>query len=62
MKLLEKSATRFIVKSKTINATGIEIMAELRTKDATTSFVNRMNDIAGVENTTLVSYNGDYMA
>lgn len=62
MKLLEKSVTRFVVKSKTINATGIEIMAELRTKDATTSFVNRMNDIAGVENTTLVSYNGDYMA
>lgn len=62
MKLLEQSVTRFVVKSKTINATGIEIMAELRTKDATTSFVNRMNDISGVGNTTLVSYNGDYMA
>ncbi len=62
LQVVEQSVQRYVVKSKTINGTGIEIMAELRTKDATTSFVNRINDISGIENTTLVSYNGDYMS
>lgn len=60
--LLEKSVERYIVKSKTVSKNGIELTAELRTKDATTSFVNRINDIANVENATLVSYNGEYMS
>lgn len=62
LNLLEKSVEHFIVKSKTVNDTGIELTAELRTKDAAASFVNRLNDIAGVDNATLVSYNGEYMA
>ena len=60
--LLDKSVEHYIVKSKTINALGMEITCELRTKDATTSFVNRIHDIEGVENATLVSYNGEYMS
>ena len=60
--LLDKSVVHYIVKSKTINALGIEMTCELRTKDATTSFVNRIHDIEGVENATLVSYNGEYMS
>ncbi len=36
--------------------------AELRTKDATTDFVNQIQNIMGVENATLVSYNGEYMS
>lgn len=60
--LLDKSVEHYIVKSKTINALGIEMTCELRTKDATTSFVNRIHDIEGVENATLVSYNGEYMS
>ncbi len=60
--LLEKSVERFVIKSKTVNAAGIELTAELRTKDATTAFVNRINDISGIENATLVSYNGEYMS
>ncbi len=62
LNLLEKSVEHYIVKSKTVNAAGIELTTELRTKDATTSFINRLNDIAGVENATLVSYNGEYMS
>ncbi|NBI86282.1 DUF4956 domain-containing protein [Lachnospiraceae bacterium] len=62
MKLAEKSADRLMVKSKTVNAAGIEMTIELRTKDATTAFVNRIHEIDGVEDATLVSYNGEYMS
>ena len=62
MKLAEKSADRLMVKSKTVNAAGIELTIELRTKDATTAFVNRIHEIDGVEDATLVSYNGEYMS
>lgn len=60
--LLEKSVQRYAVKSKTVNANGIELTAEIRTKDATTTFVNRITDLQGVDNATLVSYNGEYMS
>ena len=53
---------RFMVKSKTVNGAGIEVTAEVRLKDAGTSFVNRLNDIEGVNEVTLVSYNGEYMS
>lgn len=53
--------SKYVVKSKTINASGIEITAEVRTKDGETSFVNRISEIDGISNVTLVSYNGEYM-
>ncbi|MDO4281821.1 MAG: DUF4956 domain-containing protein [Peptococcaceae bacterium] len=62
LSVLDKSVSQYIVKSKTINAAGIELTAELRTKDATTAFVNRIHEIDGVENATLVSYNGEYVS
>jgi len=62
LSVLDKSVERYIIKAKTINASGIELTCELRTKDATTSFVNRIHDIPGIANATLVSYNGEYMS
>lgn len=62
LNILEKSVEHYIIKSKTINISGIELTCELRTKDATTTFVNRIHDIADVESATLVSYNGEYMS
>ena len=62
LNLTEKAVERFVVKSKTVNAAGIEVTAEVRLKDAGTSFVNRLNDIEGVNEVTLVSYNGEYMS
>lgn len=59
--IMDKSVEHYIVKSKTINQAGIEMTCELRTKDATTSFVNRIHETEGVQNATLVSYNGEYM-
>ncbi len=62
LQLLENAVERYVVKAKTVNAGGIELTAEIRMKDAGTSFVNRMNEIPDMENTTLVSYNGEYMS
>ncbi len=62
LELLRANTAHYIVKSKTIAADGIELTAELRTKDASTAFVNAIAVLEGVENATLVSYNGEYMA
>ena len=60
--ILAKAVEYYTVKSKTVNAAGIEFTAELRTKDAETAFVNRITELEGVGNATLVSYNGEYMS
>ena len=62
LKLVEQSVSRCAIKTKTVSASGIELTAEIRMKDATTTFVNKINSISGVESATLVSYNGDYMS
>jgi uncharacterized membrane protein YhiD involved in acid resistance len=62
MDLVKKSVSKYIIKSKTVNASGIELTAEIRVKDAAASFVNRVNEIAGVEGATLVTFNGEYMS
>ena len=59
--ILAKVVEYYTVKSKTVNAAGIEFTAELRTKNAETAFVNRITELEGVGNATLVSYNGEYM-
>ncbi|MBR5337876.1 MAG: DUF4956 domain-containing protein [Lachnospiraceae bacterium] len=59
---IAKSVEKYIIKSKTVNASGIELTAEIRVKDAATSFVNRINEIGGVSGATLVTYNGEYMS
>ncbi len=61
LSLLEQCTQRYVVKSKTVSRAGIELTAELRTKDAGTAFVNRISELQGVKNATLVSYNGEYM-
>ena len=60
--ILEQSVEHFVVKSKTVNSSGIELTAELRTKNAATAFVNQIQSVSGVNNATLVSYNGEYMS
>lgn len=60
--LVKASSSRFVIKSKTVNAAGIELTAEVRVREAETAFVNRVNDLPDVMNASLVSYNGDYMA
>ena len=62
LSLMKEAVKKHAVNSKTVNAQGIEFTAEIRMKDGETAFVNRLNEIAGVENATLVSYNGEYMS
>lgn len=60
--ILGKETEHYIIKSKTVNAAGMELTAELRTKNVSVSFVNQISHLPGVENATLVSYNGEYMS
>ena len=60
--LLKDAVSRYIIKSKTVNNTGIETTAEVRLKDSDTSFVNWTNDLEGVTGVTLVTFNGEYMS
>ena len=62
LSLMKEAVKKYAVTSKTVNAQGIEFTAEIRMKDGETAFVNRLNEIQGVENATLVSYNGEYMS
>ena len=62
LNIIQKSVDKYIVKSKTVNDTGIELTAEIRVKDEATGFVNRINEVSGVSGVTLVTFNGDYMS
>ena len=62
MDILGKEAAHCVVKSKTVTTSGIELTAELRTKTASTAFVNAIAQLPGVETATLVSYNGEYLS
>ena len=57
LEILKQGVLQYTVKAKTINASGIELTAELRLQDATTTFINRIVEASGVEHATLVSYN-----
>ena len=60
--LVEKSVKRYLIKSKTVSADGIELTVEIRLQDAAAKFVNALLETEGVRNATLVSYNGEYMS
>ena len=62
MNRLGESVKKYSIKSKTVNASGIEITAEIRISDSDTSFVNDISSLVGVTDATLVSYNGEYMS
>lgn len=61
MQIAGQSVERLIVKAKTIRADGMELMVEVRMKDAAAAFVNRISELQGVSDVSLASYNGDYM-
>ena len=61
LNMISNSVSKHIIKSKTINDSGVELTAEIRINDNATGFVNRINEINGVSGVTLVSFNGEYM-
>ncbi|MBR4413121.1 MAG: DUF4956 domain-containing protein [Lachnospiraceae bacterium] len=62
LNIIEKSVDKYVVKSKSVNASGIELTAEIRVKNEAVNFVNRVNEISGVSGATLVTFNGEYMS
>lgn len=56
------AVSKFITKAKTVNASGIELTAQVRLKDSQTSFINEISAINGVSNATLVSYSGEFVS
>jgi len=63
MAMIKNVFTKYQLKSKSITREkGIELVVEVRMKDGETDFVNKLNNVLGVSNTVLVSYNGDYVA
>ncbi len=61
-KAVNENVNKYIVKSKSVSVSGIELTIEVRLKDMTTKFVNDISQIEGVSNAVLVSYNGEYMS
>ena len=58
--LLKGQTKKHIVKAKTVSREGIELTVEVRLKKSSMQFLNMLLGINGVNNATLVSYNGDY--
>ena len=58
--LVNKVTKKNIVKSKTNTPESIEVIYEVRLKSQETNFIDRLQQIPGVVNISLVAYNGDY--
>ena len=61
MAYLIQETKKIIVKTKTVDASHIELTCEVRLSDASTEFVNSLLEVNGVSTASLVSFNGDYM-
>lgn len=59
---VEENVKRYVIKSKTVGAEGVELTVEIRIKDAAAKFVNGLLQVEGVKHATLVRYNGEYMS
>ena len=62
VEMIKTSVGKYLVKSKTVNSSGIELTAEIKVKESSMDFVNRVNEIEGVTDATLVTFNGEYMS
>ena len=58
--ILQDFTKKHVVKSKNVSRNGIELTVEVRLRDSSVDFVNKLLDVGGVTNAVLVSYNGDY--
>ncbi len=59
--MARSSVSKYLTKAKTVNSSGIELTAQVRLKDDTTSFINNISGLEGVKNATLVSYSGEFV-
>ncbi len=61
-KQVSSAVKRYNVKQKTVTGGNVELTLELRLRDDSSSFVNRLTELNGVRNAVLISYNGDYVS
>ncbi len=62
MRKLNERLKKYVLKSKTVGAEGIEATIEVNLTGAETKFLNDLQSLDGVRHATLVSYNGEYMS
>lgn len=62
MEMLQANGEFWKVKAKTVTRSGVELSIETKLRDASTSFMNQLSSLEGVESAALVSYNGEYMS
>lgn len=62
MEIINKAVEKCVIKSKTVNKSGTELTMEVWVKNSETSFVDRVNELPGVEGATLITYNGEYLS
>ena len=62
MDILKADTSKYVVKAKTVTSAGIEVSCEVKIKDESTSFINKISGIKGVNSASLVAYNGEYMS
>lgn len=60
--IIDQEAGKSLLKSKSVSATGIEVIYEIRIKENNTSFINKIFACDGVVDASLVTYNGEYMS
>ncbi|WP_461205060.1 DUF4956 domain-containing protein [Clostridium sp. DL1XJH146] len=58
--LRKLSALNYTIKSKTVSTGIVELTVEVKLIGADTSFVEEISDINGVQNASLISYNGSF--
>lgn len=61
IKLISEKTKRNNLKSKSVESGTVELNYEVRLIDDDSTFINQLEQMQGVSNVTLVSYNGDYM-
>lgn len=62
MELIKSKTKKSLIKSKTVSRNGIELIVEVRLLDMSAKLLNELLTINGVNNASLVSYNGEYTA
>lgn len=60
--VIKQGSIKYLLKSKTVTKTGVELTYEVRLKDKEAYAVNKLMSLEGVGNAVLVSYNGEYMS
>jgi len=58
--VLKGQTKKHVVKAKSVTRDGVELTVEVRLKESSSQFMNALLGVEGINNATLVSYNGEY--